>query len=64
MKPILFMLEISKPFVWKPGYFNGPYHSGRFKRVWWGWFAIACVRMDLYEYNMHLRSGATEWKNK
>lgn len=50
--------------AWKPGYFKGVLNHGWFRRVWWGWFAIGSVTMNLYEWNRYVESGKTEWRFK
>lgn len=55
-------IEVNNPVQLKPGYFKGQFKDQYFRRVWWLWFAIAWVKMDLYDYNRHVSSGATEWR--
>lgn len=61
MKPLLVMFEICGPFKLRPGRTVGPFKDSTMTRVWWLWFAIAWVRMDLYEHNRWIAGGNTEW---
>jgi hypothetical protein len=65
LKPITVFIEIEefgRPFDWRGGSFKGRFKDGVFRRVWWGNWAIAWVRMDLHDYNQYVASGATEWR--
>ena len=67
MKPITVFLEFDLRdhpghSRWKPGRFRGVFKDGYFIRYYWLCFAVAWVRMDLYDYNRHVASGATEWR--
>lgn len=62
VKPLLVTIEIFGPLQLKPGFYKGRFKDGWCKRVWWLWFAVGWVRMDLHDYNRHIASGATEWK--
>jgi hypothetical protein len=64
MKPLLLFFEISGPFQIKPGYFKVQFKDGWKRRVWWLWFAIGWVRMDLHDHNRYIASGATEWRDR
>lgn len=41
-----FIIEIGRPLRWRPGYFK----SRVMRRVWWGPFGIAQLRIPLDEY--------------
>jgi hypothetical protein len=48
---------------WKSyGVFKGEFENGYFRRIWFGCFALAFVRMSLYDYNRYVGSGLTEWR--
>ena len=38
-----FTLEISAPFLWRPGWFKSRWMT----RVYWGWFALSLSRATL-----------------
>jgi len=63
-RPITIFFEISGPFQIRPGYHRGSFAFGQsyFKRIWWLWFAIAWVRMDLKSYRDYIASGLSEWE--
>ncbi len=69
MKPALFLFEFgglswkANDYLWKPFYFKGRMKNGYFRRFGWLCFSISLVYMDLFEYNRHVASGATEWKD-
>lgn len=64
VRPLLLTIEICGPVQWKPGFFKGQFKDGLAKRIWWLWFAVGWVRMDLYDYNRYIASGATEWRER
>lgn len=48
------LLECSRPWCWRPGYFR----SRIMTRVWWGYVAIAWLHVSLEEYT----TTAYEWQ--
>ena len=60
MKPILIFFEISRPFLKRPFNFKSKY----MRRVGWGWFAVAIVRMELKEYGDKIRRGELNWMDR
>ncbi len=57
MKDFCLVLEFGKPAQKKPWKFN----SRIMWRVGWLWFAVAVIKMSLYDYDKEVESGKTTW---
>ena len=55
------ILDISKPFQWKPGCCKTQFGVKTNYRAWWGWLAITFCNMSDYAYLRYIASGKTEW---
>lgn len=55
----LLVVEVGTPLTWRPGRFR----SDRMTRVWFGPFAVAVVRKDLYSLLDDARTGRSEWRS-
>jgi hypothetical protein len=69
MKPITFLFEIDLDSYGQsfleyitPGWHKARFGGVYFNRIWWLCFGFTWVRMNLYDYNQHLRSGKSQWK--
>lgn len=58
------ILEINRPFQWRPGYFYGTIAHQFFRRIWWGWFALAWMPLSLPKYQAAVASGQVEWRTR
>ena len=58
---MLITIEISRPFQAMPGRFRAVFNNKINRRVWWLWFAVSWIDMDLKEYTDHIASGQTAW---
>jgi len=57
----MIILDISKPFKLKPGFFKAPFKNKTNYRAWWLWFAITYCDMSDYEYFQYIASRKTYW---
>lgn len=54
------VVEVSRPWVWKPRRFASVLGGRRYCRVWWMYFAVAWWPGDMVEFGDAIRRG--EWR--
>jgi len=58
---MIFIIEISRPFQAKPGYFRGTLDDVPSHRAWWLWFTVSYCKMPLHKYTQAFRDNKAEF---
>jgi hypothetical protein len=56
------IVEVNRPWQSRPGYFYGTVAGQTFRRVWWGYIALAWTPLSLPDYQAACASGQVEWQ--